>query len=39
MMRLNPIVPEPKKRSGVALRTAIIGGVGVALFAVLFFRL
>ena len=38
-MRLNPIVPEPKKRSGVALRTAIIGGVGVALFAVLFFRL
>lgn len=39
MMRLDPIVPEPKKRSGVALRTAIIGGVGVALFAVLFFRL
>lgn len=38
-MRLDPIVPEPKKRSGVALRTAIIGGVGVALFAVLFFRL
>ena len=24
MMRLNPIVPEPKKRSGVALRTAIM---------------
>ncbi|MGB0120486.1 MAG: penicillin-binding protein 2 [Solirubrobacterales bacterium] len=38
-MKFQPVVPKSSRRSGTALRVAIIGGVGMALFAVLFFRL
>lgn len=38
-MRFQPVIPETKHRRGTALRVAIIGGVGLFLFAVLFFRL
>ncbi|MGK2956038.1 MAG: penicillin-binding protein 2 [Solirubrobacterales bacterium] len=38
-MRFQPVVPKTKHRHGTALRVAIIGGVGLFLFAVLFFRL
>ncbi|MDQ2623200.1 MAG: penicillin-binding protein 2 [Actinomycetota bacterium] len=39
MMRFEPIAPKKKRRKGTSLRIAIIGGVGFALFAILFFRL
>lgn len=38
-MKIEPLITEPKNRRGTALRVAVIGGVGLALFAVLFFRL
>lgn len=38
-MKFQPVIPKSKRRSGTALRVAIIGGAGLALFAVLFFRL
>lgn len=38
-MRIEPIAPKKKRRKGISLRIAVIGGVGVALFAILFFRL
>jgi penicillin-binding protein 2 len=38
-MSFQPVVPKTKHRRGTALRVAIIGGVGLFLFAVLFFRL
>lgn len=38
-MRFQPIAPKSKRRRGVSLRIAIVGGVGIALFAILFFRL
>ncbi len=38
-MRIEPAISKPKTRRGTALRVAVIGGVGLVLFAVLFFRL
>ncbi|MGK2933546.1 MAG: penicillin-binding protein 2 [Solirubrobacterales bacterium] len=38
-MRFQPVIPKTKHRRGTALRVAIIGGVGLFLFSVLFFRL
>jgi len=38
-MKFQPVIPKSNRRSGTALRIAIIGGAGLALFAVLFFRL
>ncbi|MBK8294734.1 MAG: hypothetical protein IPK93_08180 [Solirubrobacterales bacterium] len=38
-MRFQPVIPKTKHRQGTALRVAIIGGAGLFLFAVLFFRL
>lgn len=38
-MKYQPVVPKTKSRSGTALRVAIIGGIGLVLFGVLFFRL
>ncbi len=38
-MRIEPVTPRHKRLRGTALRVAVLGGVGVALFAVLFFRL
>ncbi len=39
MMRFEPIAPKKKRRRGISLRIAVVGGVGIALFAILFFRL
>ena len=38
-MRFQPVIPKTKRRSGTALRVAILGGVGLVLFGILFFRL
>lgn len=38
-MRFEPIAPKSKRRHGISLRIAVVGGVGVVLFAILFFRL
>lgn len=38
-MRFQPVIPKTKRRSGTALRVAIIGGAGLVLFGILFFRL
>ena len=38
-MRIEPVFTKPKHRKGTALRVAIIGGLGLVLFAALFFRL
>ena len=38
-MRIEPVITKPKTRRGTALRVAVIGGIGLVLFAVLFFRL
>ena len=38
-MKFQPVIPETKRRSGTALRLAIIGGAGLVLFGILFFRL
>ncbi|MBK5233772.1 MAG: penicillin-binding protein 2 [Thermoleophilia bacterium] len=38
-MRFQPVIPKTKHRHGTALRVAIIGGAGLFLFGVLFFRL
>ncbi|MBK5110901.1 MAG: penicillin-binding protein 2 [Thermoleophilia bacterium] len=38
-MRIEPVTPRHRRLSGTALRVAILGGIGVALFAMLFFRL
>lgn len=38
-MRFQPVIPKTKRRSGTALRVAVLGGVGLALFGILFFRL
>ena len=38
-MRFQPVIPESKHRRGTALRIAVIGGLGLFLFSVLFFRL
>lgn len=38
-MRFEPVTPRHKRLRGTALRVAILGGIGIALFAVLFFRL
>lgn len=38
-MRFEPLPPERRRRTGTSRRIAIIGGVGLALFAALFFRL
>ncbi len=38
-MRFQPVIPKTRHRQGTALRVAVIGGVGLFLFAVLFFRL
>jgi len=39
MMKFQPVIPKTKHRRGTALRVAIIGGAGLVLFGVLFFRL
>jgi len=38
-MRIEPVFTKPKHRKGTALRVAVIGGLGLLLFAALFFRL
>ena len=38
-MRIKPVFTKPKHRKGTALRVAVIGGLGLLLFAALFFRL
>jgi len=38
-MKFQPVIPKSKRRSGTALRVAIIGGAGLVLFGILFFRL
>ena len=38
-MRIEPVIAEPKKRRGTALRFAVLGGIGLVLFSILFFRL
>jgi penicillin-binding protein 2 len=38
-MRIEPVFTKPKHRRGTALRVALIGGLGLVLFAALFFRL
>jgi penicillin-binding protein 2 len=38
-MRIQPVFTRPKHRKGTALRVAVIGGIGLVLFAALFFRL
>lgn len=38
-MRFQPVIPKSKPRRGTALRVAIIGGAGLVLFGILFFRL
>jgi penicillin-binding protein 2 len=38
-MRIEPVFTKPKHRKGTALRVAVIGGLGLALFVILFFRL
>lgn len=38
-MRIEPVIPKTRRRSGTALRVAIIGGAGLVLFGILFFRL
>ena len=39
LMKFQPVIPQTKHRQGTALRVAVIGGAGLFLFAVLFFRL
>ncbi|MDQ2700151.1 MAG: hypothetical protein M3Y23_02355, partial [Actinomycetota bacterium] len=38
-MKFEPVIPKMKHRHGMALRLAIIGGTGLVLFGILFFRL
>lgn len=38
-MKFQPVIPKTKRRSGTALRVAILGGAGLVLFGILFFRL
>ena len=38
-MKFQPVIPKAKRRSGTALRVAVLGGVGLVLFGILFFRL
>ncbi len=38
-MKFQPVIPKTRHRHGTALRVAIIGGAGLFLFTVLFFRL
>ncbi|MEX0620477.1 MAG: penicillin-binding protein 2 [Solirubrobacterales bacterium] len=38
-MRIEPVFTKPKYRKGTALRVAVIGGLGIVLFAALFLRL
>jgi penicillin-binding protein 2 len=38
-MRIEPVFTKPTHRKGTALRVAVIGGLGIVLFAALFFRL
>lgn len=38
-MKFQPVIPKTKRRSGTALRVAVIGGAGLFLFGILFFRL
>jgi len=38
-VRFEPLSPSRRRRSGISRRVAVIGGVGMVLFAVLFFRL
>jgi penicillin-binding protein 2 len=38
-MRIEPLFTKPTNRKGTALRVAVIGGLGLVLFGILFFRL
>ena len=38
-MRIEPLFTKPSNRKGKALRVAVLGGVGLVLFGILFFRL